>query len=167
MVLSTTLFIAGGAALLFIVLGIIFIVVAVNMRRKAAASRTWPTVAGVVTSAEVEESVSSDEDSPTSSFNPKISYSYQVGGVAFQGKKISFGAVNTGSRRAAEQALEPYPVGQPVNVHYNPEKPAEAVLNVEAGGTRLFLILGIILTSVGVIIGCIGMGIGLVAILQS
>jgi hypothetical protein len=46
-----------------------------------------------------------------------------------------------------------------VSVRYNPEKPGEAVLQSEAGGTKLFLIIGIVLAVIGVMIACAGVAV--------
>jgi len=166
--MSTNVFIiALCVAAPFLVLGIIFIVVALNMRRKAAASQNWPTVPGVITSASVAESVSSDEDGPSTSYQPRVVYTYQVAGVDYQASGLSFGAVRSGSRRSAEQALQAYPVGQPVTVHYNPQKPSEAVLNPQAGGSKAFLIAGIVLAVLGLMIGCVGIVFALVSLASS
>ncbi len=138
----------------FLALGIVFIVVAVNRRRKAQASLSWPTAPGVVVSSEVKESVSTDEDGPsTSSYRPKIVYTYQAGGATYQSDRYSFGA-SSSNRRAAEQIVARYTPGMAVSVRYNPEKPAEAVLASEAGGFNVFLIVGIVLAVLGVMIAC-------------
>ena len=66
----------------FLALGIVFIIVAVNIRRKAHASQSWPTAPGVVVSAAVHESVSRTTTARYHSYQPKIVYSYQVGGAS-------------------------------------------------------------------------------------
>ena len=134
------------------------------MRRKAAASRGWPTAPGEITHASIEESVSSDDDGPSTSYQPKIAYSYQVAGVSYEARRLTFGAQRTGSRQSAQKALDAYPAGKAVQVHYNPANPAEAVLTVEGGGTTLFLILGILLAALGLMTGCVGAVIALFAI---
>ena len=140
----------------FLALGIVFIIIAVNRRRKAQASLAWPAVPGVVVSAEVHETVhSSDEGADTYSYDPKIVYTYQVGGTEYKSHKYSFGASNS-NRNPVAQIVARYTPGMAVSVHYNPEKPGEAVLQSEAGGTNIFLIIGIILTMIGVMIACAG-----------
>lgn len=147
----------------FLALGIVFIVVAINRRRKTQASQTWPVVQGVVVSAGVHESVNSSEDGPdTYSYRPKIIYSYQVGESAYQSDQYSFGASNA-NRRSVEQTVARYTPGMAVSVHYNPEKPGEAVLQSEAGGTNIFLIVGIILAVIGVMIACASIAVVVIA----
>ena len=143
----------------FLALGIVFIVIAVTRRRKAQAGQSWPVVPGVVVSAEVHETVhSSDEGADTYSYDPKIVYTYQVVGTAYQSHKYSFGASNY-NRNAVAQIVARYTPGMAVSVHYNPEKPNEAVLVSEASGTKLFLIIGIVLAVIGVMIACAGIAV--------
>ena len=151
----------------FLALGIVFIVIAVTRRRKAQASQSWPVVPGVVVSAEVHETVhSSDEGADTYSYDPKIVYTYQVGGTEYKSDKYSFGASNY-NRNAVAQTVARYTPGMAVSVHHNPEKPSEAVLVSEAGGTKLFLIIGIVLAVIGVMIACAGIAVFVLAGISS
>jgi len=151
----------------FLALGIVFIVLAVTRRRKAEASQSWPVVPGVVVSAEVHETVhSSDEGADTYSYDPKIVYTYQVGGTDYMSDKYSFGASNS-NRNAVAQIVARYTPGMAVSVHYNPEKPNEAVLVSEAGGTKLFLIIGIVLAVVGLMIACASIAVFMLAAISS
>ncbi len=59
-----------------------------------------------------------------------IRYEYAVNGKRFKGQRVSIGE-DLGNFRVAE-TLARYPVGKTVVVHYNPENPAEAVLENEA-----------------------------------
>lgn len=59
-----------------------------------------------------------------------IRYEYAVNGKRFKGQRVSIGE-DLGNFRVAE-TLARYPVGKAVVVHYNPENPAEAVLENEA-----------------------------------
>lgn len=59
-----------------------------------------------------------------------IRYEYSVNGQRFKGQRVSIGE-DPGNFRVAE-TLARYPVGKQVVVHYDPENPAEAVLENEA-----------------------------------
>jgi hypothetical protein len=151
----------------FLGIGIIFIIVANNMKRKAQTSQGWPTVQGVVERAYVHESTSQNEDGPdTHSYSPRVVYNYQVGGTSYQNDKYSFGA-STGNQGAAQQIVARYAPGVAVSVHYNPEKPSEAVLATEAKGMNVFMVIGIIMTVIGAMIACAGGAIGLIAMLST
>ena len=135
-------------------------------RRKAAASQSWPTAPGVVVSAAVHESVNQNEDGPdTYSYQPKIVYTYQVGGASYQSDRYSFGA-GSANRGSVEQVIARYTPGMAVSVRYNPEKPTEAVLQSEAGGANIFLIAGIVLTVIGVLIACVAIAIVVLASIE-
>jgi hypothetical protein len=104
----------------------------------------------------VHESVHESEDGPdTHSYSPRITYRYTVAGQTYQSNRYSFGA-STPNRRSAEEIVASYHPGTTINAHYNPEKPSEAVLKTEARGINVFLIVGIVLLVIGVMIGCVG-----------
>ena len=142
--------------LVFGVLGAIFLVIALVSRQKAQTSQSWPTAAGTVLAAELKEHVSHDyDDTPSTrySFEPVVEYSYAVGAQTFTSRRIGYGA-NRFSRSQAQKTVERYPVGSAVTVHYNPTNPTEAVLETQASGSMLFLILGIIFLALCLMSGC-------------
>lgn len=110
---------------------------------KAKAAAAWPSAAGKILSTEVvvDESGSMGEDG-TTWYNPVVNYSYDVAGTEFQGHRLRFGNPHCSNRKKAEAAIAPYTVGSPVTVHYNPEKPSDAVL--ETGKpSPIYLILAL------------------------
>ena len=128
----------------FGILGLIFLIIALRSRKKAKASQSWPTVPGTVTAASLQENREIDEDGSVSyTYEPVVQYRYAVMGHEYVGSKIAFGA-NTFGRAQAEQKVNAYPPGAAVTVHYNPDKPEEAVLETQAAGGSVFLIVGII-----------------------
>jgi hypothetical protein len=98
-------------------------------------SQHWPTAQGRVASSEVV--VESDSEGGTS-YTPKIRYSYSVDGVNHQNDRIRYGFSISG-KRAARAAVEMYPRGNAVTVHYNPQTPSQVVLDTTVTtGSDLF-----------------------------
>jgi hypothetical protein len=90
----------------------------------AKASTGWPTVNGTVTTSETAKVMFRRQ--------PRVTYSYSVGGAPFTGNRISFAS---GYRPKDTNAiLSRYPVGQAVVVSHAPDNPAQAAL--ETGSNR-------------------------------
>jgi len=94
------------------------------------ASNSWPTVLGVVTTSKIEtEQMSSGGNSSSrQSYHARVYYDYAVGGESFSAKRVSFGEYGTGDAEHAKGVLGRYPAGAEVEVHYDPDDPAVAVL---------------------------------------
>ncbi len=152
----------GFFVLLFVLCGAGLVFFALRSRKKAEESQGWPGVSGQINRSGVKRSASSDDDGNTTySYSPAVEYSYQVGGQSFTSRRMVFGAVKGYSSPAkAEKELARYPAGAAVTVYYNPENPAEAVLERTAGGFNAMLIGGIICLVIGLCGVCLG-GIGI------
>lgn len=120
---------------------------------KAKAAESWPSVPGRVISSEVRIEESSDREGGTTTwYNPVVVYAYSAGGRELQGNRLRFGNPRSGSRKKAEAALEPYPVGATPPVRYNPERPEECVLETRKPGP-IYLVMaafGLIFIGMGV-----------------
>lgn len=86
--------------------------------RLSRESSGWPAVPGVVTAAE--------RTKKGWRLQPKVAFSYNVDGKAYSSDKVSFAALVPA--KETEPTLSKYPVGQPVNVHYQPGNPAIGIL---------------------------------------
>jgi hypothetical protein len=146
---------------IFSILGIVFLIIGLRSKQKAKASLNWPTTTGVVTVAKVEVHTDYDDDDHTSttSYEPVVQYTYTVNGQQFNGSKIAFGANRVGNSQA-QKMVGQYPVGNSVTVHYNPEKPEDAVLETKATGGTAFTVIGIVFLAIGLIACCVLGGIG-------
>ena len=110
---------------------------------KAKAAESWPTAAGRVLSCEVIEEESTDREGGTSTwYNPVVTYAYTAGGRELTSRRLRFGNYRSATRKKAEAALAPYPVGASPAVRYNPEKPEESVLETRKPGP-LYLIMAL------------------------
>ncbi|HYG46338.1 MAG TPA: DUF3592 domain-containing protein [Allosphingosinicella sp.] len=110
---------------------------------KAKAAETWPTATGRVLSREVVEEESSDREGGTSTwYNPVVTYAYTAGGRELTSQRLRFGNYRSASRKKAEAALSPYPVGANPIVRYNPERPEECVLETRKPGP-IYLVMAL------------------------
>jgi hypothetical protein len=132
-----------GAGLFMLIRGLIEF-------RTSKASRDWPSVEGQVVAAMVETKVDHDEDGTTTSYSPRVTYTYSVSGQRYASDQVVIGARRHYPSRARAEAKLAYRSGQQVTVYCNPDNPAKAVL--EAGATRGAwgsLLIGIVFTVLG------------------
>jgi hypothetical protein len=114
---------------------------------KARKSEAWPAAKCVILSSSVESKrVSSGKGGSRTVYQPRIRYTYNVNGRDFQGDKVTFfqAYVGNGESRAGETCYR-YQVDSVHDVYYNPDKPAESVLepgiDVEPASILLFLLV--------------------------
>jgi hypothetical protein len=142
----------------FIGAGIFLIYRSVQSRKKAEASQGWPSTAGQINESRVSHSTHTDTDGDSrDSYTPYVEYTYQVAGQSYNGRDLTFGFTQGyGNASKAQAMLAKYPVGAQVNVYYDPADPQKAVLERQAGGYGVGLVLGIIFLVVGACLGCGG-----------
>jgi hypothetical protein len=110
---------------------------------KAKAAESWPSCPGKVVSSEVVEEKSRDREGHTTTwYNPVVVYGYSAGGQALQGQRLRFGNYRASTRKKAEAALAPYPVGATPMVRHNPDKPQECVLETKKPGP-IYLVMSL------------------------
>jgi hypothetical protein len=140
-------------ALVFAGIGLFALVRGFIDFRTSKASRDWPSVEGQVTIATVEMKTESDEDGTTTKYSPRVVYTYAIAGQQYTSDQVVPGARLWHTSQARAKAKLAYQTGQQVTVYYNPNKPAQAVL--EAGATRGawgMLVIGIVFTILGAVI---------------
>lgn len=170
MVDMTTIWImiaAGGCFVtIFSGIGIFMLVKHFRDKKKLEESQAWSATSGTVTQSYIREAESRDSDGYTTiSYYPEVRYSYQVMGVEYTGDQVAFGgSVGDSNRSKAGETLMQYPVGKDMLVYFDPQNPHAAVLERRMG-SKLFLIIGIIFTTIGVLTACIGGGIALFALM--
>ncbi|GAB4476166.1 MAG: hypothetical protein Kow0088_13790 [Anaerolineales bacterium] len=152
----TALICGGFFCLVFGGVGVGLIIYSYKQRQKAAASLNWPAVEAQIVLAEVRESSDMDDEGEIRrTFYPHVEYRYQVAGVTYQGKMITFGARRGfSSPKNAQKEIAAYPVGAQVKAYYNPQNPQEAVLEQRAVGSKFLLIFGIIATLIALCVLC-------------
>ena len=62
-------------------------------------------------------------------YYPEVQYRYSVEGQQYQGFRVSFSPVQTLSAEQALELLSRIPPGASVSVRYNPDFPADSVLD--------------------------------------
>jgi hypothetical protein len=107
--------------------GSIAVAIVVKMQQVRRASR-WPSAPGRIVRSQTRRAKTAKSDSAPSVGNlPDVAYVYTVDGVEHRGTRISIGEFKPDSPEV-EAALQRYQVGRTGPVFYNPDKPAEAVL---------------------------------------
>ncbi|MBN1517904.1 DUF3592 domain-containing protein [Candidatus Sumerlaeota bacterium] len=105
---------------------------------KAKASLEWPTTDGVVTSSEVV--TSHDEDGTT--YGANIIYRYTIDGQELIGDTVWYGGnFKSSSKKLALKTVGKYPKDKQVTVHYDPDRPNEAVLEPGAFKSTYFMLI--------------------------
>ena len=93
---------------------------------QAFASRTWPSVKGIIKMSEM--STSSDHDGGRR-YQFVVEYDYSVSGMAYTNNFYSYKPTyNAAQSRGARELVEKYPLESEVDVFYNPGNPKKSVL---------------------------------------
>ncbi len=145
-------FLAGAFALGFGGFGLILLLIYVNAQMLIIASRNWPSVEGRIESSRVvRRSTSSGSGHGTnSSYRPEIKYTYSVMGNNYEGKRIGFGVPIGSFESGAKQVVARYPHGTTRTVYYNPQNPAQAVLERKVVNNITALIVTIACLLIGI-----------------
>jgi hypothetical protein len=96
-------------------------------------AQNYPTTAGAVTHSEVE-----GHGGRHSNYSPNVLYKYAVAGKTYSSNRYRFGDVYAVEGKA-HQIVGEHPVGKQVRVYYNPDDPADALLQPGVDGGDLFL----------------------------
>ena len=111
---------------------------------KQMASRHWPTATGTVSS-----SVVARRRGPGLPYKVRLDYRYEVGGVAYGGKRTMYSSSSSHGHSAADAQ----PEGRQVVVHHHPVRPELSVIKPGWSGLHvLSLMTGLALAAVGNII---------------
>ena len=138
-------------AVMVILVGLVMVLYALVNNRKVKSAESWPVVPGTIVRSGVKEYTSRSNGVTTHSYEPVVFYQYSLMGKPYEGKRLGFGATRV--KYAEAQAItDKYLAGTPVNIHYNPNKPEESVLEVVSRSSKAFLILGLIFWGLGLIL---------------
>ncbi len=142
-------------------LGIFLMVMGMLSLQQGKEARSWKVIAGRITKSALEEKRvdTSHEDGMQRTevgYLPVVEYQYKVEGEILTGYRINF-VEKQYTQKAGKKALDKYPFGAVVQVHYDPENPNEAVL--ETGtivSSLVFMLGGLVLVGAGVAIAFLG-----------
>ena len=137
-------------ALVFLGLGFLISRRAIYNRRMAAAAVQWPTTAGTVISTDVAKRFREGEMS-FCYFVPQVRYEYEAYGIRRQGDVICISLDDKGYRKEknARDHIALYPVGKAIAVHYDPQDPEHAALEIGHVGVNRMILAGAIFAGLG------------------
>lgn len=135
--------------------GVALILFGISFLKDAIASENWPVAAGQVQSTRPLRNTSSSKHNPT--YYYAVIYRYEVKGIAYTNDRYSLGDGPTASKRyqnraeAIAAARKDYPVGQAIDIYYDPAEPSSSVIKPGVGfGTLVPLVLGCIFLPSGI-----------------
>jgi hypothetical protein len=120
------LLVVGIIILVMLVFNVVFLAIIFLIRRKVAAVSQWPATIGSIIASYLDRRFTGKSRTNY----PVVHYVDQVSRQQYQGRKIAPGPEVGGS--GAEKVVARYPVGARVMVFYNPQDPADAVLERKA-----------------------------------
>lgn len=126
--------------LLIAAIGVVLLVAGFLMARTPGKSTGWSTTTGQILASTINyRRRSGGGHAPY----PLVMYVYQVEGQQYQSQRIYFGGAVGGS--AMTGIIKKYPVGTQVPVYYNPQNPADAVLERSIPMAKFLGLIGVIL----------------------
>ncbi|MCW5715435.1 MAG: DUF3592 domain-containing protein [Bauldia sp.] len=133
----------GGAAFLLLRLGTGAMVARTGAR--------WPTaIATVVYSQVASEERKTRAGRPGTRYVPVVAYEYEVEGTLYRAARLRFGDTSSPELSDARHTTDRFPVGAGIEVHYNPARPAEAVVETGHDTVNASLIAGVALAVLAV-----------------
>ena len=133
-----------GFGVIAFAIGAVVYLIQFRQGLKADASRTWPTSSATITASALERS-------PENGWRHRaaVQYRYRVAGKEYQAERIFWGG-NEGRQKHMASVIASYPAGCQVRVHYNPQNPAEAVIDpVQHTGSRPLVLYAMAMMALG------------------
>ena len=128
---------SGAAAVSSAIVGTALFGYGLHLRSKLRSCRRWPQVTGTVT----QSGLDTDDG-----YRITVIYEYTVNGARYSSSRVQFGGSTTYVRKSsAEAAIGHYPANSHVTVSYDPENPAEAVLDRTSPSGLEYIISGIVI----------------------
>ena len=120
-----------GFGVIAFAIGVALYAVQFRQGLRADASKKWPTSPGTVVSSALEQSPDNKRR-----YRAAVRYRYRVGGKDYQSNRVFWGG-NEGRQNHMASVVTSYPAGAKMPVYYNPQNPAEAVIDpVQNTGSR-------------------------------
>ena len=136
-----------------VLLGLIFVILALVGRRRHDTVGNWPTAPGKVLAATVQRFQPRPGQKAEIRYTPLVTYTYEAAGQSFTGQKLDFKPQRSyATVDQAEAIVAAYPVGSAVVVTYNPQGPQQAALNPGRPiGHHAELVSGLVLMLIGAV----------------
>lgn len=138
----------AGLVVAFGAFGIVIALFALAVQRQASLATRWPVVPGTIKVSEMEEYHEASEPDSTvrgaEMFGKRVSYTYRYQDVSYTNEAARV-AANTpqASNKMLKKLLARYQDGVRVDVHVNPDNPAEASLDPRGGGRIAYVLWGV------------------------
>jgi hypothetical protein len=133
-----------GLGVIAIAIGAVLYAVQLRQGLRADASKKWPRASATVTASAVEKS-----PGHRWRYSAALQYSYRVGGKDYQSSRVFWGG-NEGRQKHMASVVETYPAGGKVRVFYDPDNPAEAVLDpIQHTGSRQVALYALAMITLG------------------
>lgn len=135
--------------------GVALVLFGISFLKDANASKNWPVAPGQVQATRPQRDTSSRKYNAT--YHYAVTYRYEVSGKSYTNDRYSLGDGPTASKRFQNQgeaiaaARQDYPVGQAIDIYYNPAEPSSSVIKPGVGfGTLVPLVMGCIFLPSGI-----------------
>jgi hypothetical protein len=133
-----------GFGVIAFAIGVVLYVVQFRQGLKADASKKWPTSSATIIASALERSPENKWR-----YRASVQYRYRVGGKEHQAERIFWGG-NEGRQKHMASVVASYPAGCKVPVHYNPQNPAEVVIDpVQHTGSRPLVLYAMAMMALG------------------
>jgi hypothetical protein len=137
-----------GVLILFgviaLAVGVILYVVQLRQGLRADASKKWPKAAATVIASALEPSPEHRRR-----YRAAIQYRYRVDRKDYQSDRIFWGG-NEGRRRHMESVVSAYPAGASMSIRYDPQNPAEAVIDpTQHTGSKATVVYAMAMITIG------------------
>jgi hypothetical protein len=153
--LIITVCIGGTIALI----GVGLLVFGWSQSRKGNVTKNWSTTTGTILSADLsQQSRRNQQGYHDVTYTPNVEYTYEVNGQTYRSDTISSGWTVSYSAGMAQNKTNQYQPGSKVNVYYNPDNPADAVLETKSTSGNVFMIAGGAILALSLAISCCVMG---------
>ncbi|MCZ0931938.1 MAG: DUF3592 domain-containing protein [Oligoflexia bacterium] len=95
--------------------------------KSALQTRHWPSTTGTIIQSQIHHV---NPNHIRDSYQPNVSYTYQVNGINYQGATVYKGDKSIGYNRktSAQKIINQFPVGKTVQVYYSPLQAQDSVL---------------------------------------
>ena len=136
-----------GFGAIAIAIGLALYVAQFRQGLRATASKRWPVSPGTIIASALEKAPEGRWR-----YRAAVQYRYRVAGKEYQSDRIFWGG-NEGRQKHMASVIAAYPQGSKVSVHYDPQNPAEAVLDPAQNiGSRPLVLYAMAMIALGLFV---------------
>lgn len=120
-------------AWIILLMSVVLLSIGVTTIVKVFRAKSWIIVQGVIADSYINEhertKKSNNKSYLVTEYTPQINFDYTVEEKQYRNDRVFWGT-RSNSQKSALKQIKKYPVGKPVMVHYNPNNPADSVLEI-------------------------------------